>query len=97
MPLIFSTTNGTRAILTAASSCERVFLGSLLNLDAVAAAARESGEDVVDRLRGVQRSVRARRRVLRQADRPAARGRRTDAAKASELIARSFPNAYEGL
>jgi 2-phosphosulfolactate phosphatase len=34
VPLIFSTTNGTRAILTAASKCERVFLGSLLNLDA---------------------------------------------------------------
>ena len=47
VPLVFSTTNGTRAILTAASSCERVLLGSLLNLDAVAAAARESGEDVL--------------------------------------------------
>src|ERR671910_3143236 len=46
VPLIFSTTNGTRAILTAGSNCEHVFLGSLLNLDAVAAAAREGGEDV---------------------------------------------------
>ena len=51
VPLVFSTTNGTRAILTAAR-CDRVFLGSLLNLDAVAAAARESGEDVPSSARG---------------------------------------------
>src|SRR2546423_2586960 len=38
--LILSTTNGTRAILAAASSCEDVLLGSLLNLDAIAAAVR---------------------------------------------------------
>ena len=35
-PLILTTTNGTRAILTAAASCGEVVLGSLLNLDAVA-------------------------------------------------------------
>jgi 2-phosphosulfolactate phosphatase len=44
--LILSTTNGTRAILTAASSCDAVVLGSLLNLAAVAAAAQERAEDV---------------------------------------------------
>ena len=38
--LILSTTNGTRAILTAAERCDQVLLGSLLNLDAVARAAR---------------------------------------------------------
>src|SRR5919199_901663 len=37
--LILSTTNGTRAILEAARQSERVLLGSLLNLRAVAAAA----------------------------------------------------------
>ena len=42
-PLILTTTNGTRAILTAAASCGEVVLGSLLNLDAVAAVARERG------------------------------------------------------
>src|SRR3954467_2810851 len=36
--LILSTTNGTRAILETIRSCERVLLGSLLNLSAVAAA-----------------------------------------------------------
>ena len=45
--VIFSTTNGTRAILETASRADEVLLGSLLNLDAVAGAARERGEDVV--------------------------------------------------
>ncbi|HEX5798616.1 MAG TPA: 2-phosphosulfolactate phosphatase, partial [Gaiellaceae bacterium] len=38
--LILSTTNGTRSVATAAERCDVVLLGSLLNLDAVAAAAR---------------------------------------------------------
>src|SRR2546423_1740006 len=45
--LILSTTNGTRAILTAAERCAEVVLGSLLNLDAVARAARAAGEVAV--------------------------------------------------
>jgi 2-phosphosulfolactate phosphatase len=44
--LILTTTNGTSAIVTAAARCERVLLGSLLNLDAVVAAARGHGDDV---------------------------------------------------
>ena len=44
--LILSTTNGTRTIVTAAERCDEVLLGSLLNLEAVVAAARERGEDV---------------------------------------------------
>jgi 2-phosphosulfolactate phosphatase len=44
--LILSTTNGTRLLVEAAARFERVYVGSLLNLDAVVAAARESGEDV---------------------------------------------------
>src|SRR5919201_1087684 len=44
--LVLSTTNGTRAILAAAERCGEVVLGSLLNLDAVAAAARGAGGDV---------------------------------------------------
>src|ERR1043166_1724877 len=34
--LRLSTTNGTRAVVAAAASCDEVVLGSLLNLDAVA-------------------------------------------------------------
>src|SRR5437660_10736837 len=44
--LILSTTNGTQAILAAASRCGEVLLGSLLNLGAVVGATRERGEDV---------------------------------------------------
>jgi 2-phosphosulfolactate phosphatase len=52
--LILSTTNGTRAVVTAAERCERVLVASLLNLAAVVEAAREAGEDVVVVCAGVQ-------------------------------------------
>ena len=97
VPLVFSTTNGTRAILTAASSCEHVFLGSLLNLDAVAAAARETGEDVAIVCAGFKGTFAlddayCAGRLVQLLD-----GDRNDAAKASELIARSFTDPYGGL
>src|SRR5215213_4541473 len=44
--LILSTTNGTRSIVAAADACDEVVLGALLNLDAVAAYARDREEDV---------------------------------------------------
>lgn len=44
--LVLTTTNGTRAVVGAAANCDLVLVGSMLNLDAVAAAARERGEDV---------------------------------------------------
>jgi 2-phosphosulfolactate phosphatase len=44
--LILSTTNGTRAVLAAAAACDEVLLGSLLNLDAVAATVRARDTDV---------------------------------------------------
>src|SRR6266516_1092193 len=52
--LILSTTNGTSAILEAATRCETVFLGSLLNLDALVLALRERGEDVAILCAGFQ-------------------------------------------
>jgi len=97
VPLIFSTTNGTRAILTAASTCERVFLGSLLNLDAVTAAARESGEDVVIVCAGFNGSFAFDDAYCAGRITQLIAGDRNDAAKASELIARSFDDPYEGL
>ena len=51
--LILTTTNGTRAVVTAAGRCETVFVGSLLNLDAVTTAANARGEDVVVLCAGV--------------------------------------------
>ena len=97
IPLIFSTTNGTRAILTAASKCERVFLGSLLNLDAVAAAARRSGEDVIVVCAGFKDAFALDDAYCAGRIVELIGGERTDASKASELLARAFPSAYEGL
>ena len=54
--LAMSTTNGTRAIVTAAERCERVLIASLLNLAAVTWAAREQGEDVAIFCAGVKGS-----------------------------------------
>jgi 2-phosphosulfolactate phosphatase len=53
-PLILTTTNGTRAIVSAAVRCDRVYVASLLNLAAVVSAARENGEDVLVVCAGVQ-------------------------------------------
>lgn len=52
--LILSTTNGTRAVVAAAESCERVLIASLLNLGAVVEAAGAHGEDVLVVCAGVQ-------------------------------------------
>ena len=45
--LVLTTTNGTKLLLAAAARCERVLVGSLLNLSAVAVAARAADEVVV--------------------------------------------------
>jgi 2-phosphosulfolactate phosphatase len=97
VPLIFSTTNGTRAILTAASSCDRVYLGSLLNLDAVASAARESGEDVAIVCAGFQGAFALDDAYCAGRIVELVGGERTDAAKAAELIAHAYPDAHSGL
>jgi 2-phosphosulfolactate phosphatase len=52
--LVLSTTNGTRAVVTAAERCERVLVASLLNLVAVVEAARAASEDVLVLCAGVQ-------------------------------------------
>jgi 2-phosphosulfolactate phosphatase len=91
--LILSTTNGTRAILEAAKRCDEVVLGSLLNLDAVAAAVGE--RDAVVVCAGFQGAF--------ALDDAYCAGRivqlltasRTDAAIGSELIAEAFPTALE--
>lgn len=45
--LVMTTTNGTKLLIAAAARCERVLVGSLLNLSAVAAAARSADEVVI--------------------------------------------------
>lgn len=52
--LAMSTTNGTRAIVTAAERCERVLIGSLVNLGAVVAAVAAHGEEVAVFCAGVK-------------------------------------------
>jgi 2-phosphosulfolactate phosphatase len=96
-PLILTTTNGTRAILTAAAACGEVVLGSLLNLDAVAAAARERGEDVVIVCAGFQNGFALDDAYCAGRIVELLPGPRTDAAKAAELLARAFPDAHTGL
>lgn len=44
--VVLTTTNGTRAVVQAAANCDLVLVGSVLNLEAVAAAALARGEDV---------------------------------------------------
>ena len=95
--VIFSTTNGTRAILETASRVDEVLLGSLLNLDAVSAAARERGEDVLIVCAGFQGQFAlddaycAGRIVQLLGADP------SDSAKAAEAIARAWPDAHDGL
>jgi 2-phosphosulfolactate phosphatase len=95
--LILSTTNGTQTILTAASRCEEVVLGSLLNLSAVAERARELGADVAVFCAGFKGAF--------ALDDAYCAGRivallganRSDAAIAAERLAASFPDAHEAL
>jgi len=93
--LAMSTTNGTRAIVTAARSCERVVIASLLNLAAVTEAARAHGEDVAIFCAGVKGSfalddsyVAGRIATLLGND-------RSDAAEAAVRLAASYATAEE--
>jgi 2-phosphosulfolactate phosphatase len=93
--LILSTTNGTRVILEAARRCEAVLLGSLLNLEAVAGAARDHDTQVI--CAGFQGTFAlddayCAGRIVQLLD-----ADRTDAAIAAELVARAFPIAFDGL
>lgn len=95
--LILTTTNGTRAILAAAARCDEVVLGSLLNLEAVAAAARASAVDVAVLCAGFQGAFAlddayCAGRIVQLLEAEC-----SDAAIAAELIARAFPNALAGL
>jgi 2-phosphosulfolactate phosphatase len=95
--LILSTTNGTQAILTAASRCDEVVLGSLLNLGAVAEHARRLGVDTAIFCAGFKGAFAlddayCAGRIVVLLD-----GQRSDAAIAAELVAASFPDAHEAL
>jgi 2-phosphosulfolactate phosphatase len=95
--LILSTTNGTRAVVAAAASCAEVVLGSLLNLDAVAAHARARGEDVVVLCSGYKDAFAIDDAYCAGRIVALLEGDRTDAAKAAEVIAARYPEAIDGI
>jgi 2-phosphosulfolactate phosphatase len=93
--LALSTTNGTRAIVTAAARCDRVLIASLLNLASVAEAAAAHGEDVAVFCAGVKGSFAlddayvAGRVVERLGT------ERSDAAEAAVRLAQSYGTAED--
>src|SRR3954464_9864057 len=95
--LILSTTNGTRLLVDAASRFEHVYVGSLLSLDAVAAAARSHGEDVAVLCAGVLGELALDDAYCAGRIAGALGGDHTDSAKAAVRLAAGFTDAREGL
>jgi 2-phosphosulfolactate phosphatase len=95
--LILTTTNGTRLLVSAAARFEQVLVGSLLNLGAVAEAARASGEDVAVLCAGVLGELALDDAYCAGRIVAALGGARTDSAEAAARIADSYPNALAGL
>ena len=95
--LILTTTNGTRAILTAVDRCDLVYLGSLLNLAAVVESARRAGGDVAVFCSGFKGTFAlddayCAGRIVAALD-----AERTDGAIAAEVVANAWPTPLEGL
>jgi 2-phosphosulfolactate phosphatase len=96
--VILTTTNGTRAIVSAAARCELVLLASLVNLAAVTAVARERGEDVAVICAGVRGAFTlddayCAGRIVASLE----AGERADSAEAALRLARSFADAEAAL
>ncbi|MEP6892351.1 MAG: 2-phosphosulfolactate phosphatase [Gaiellaceae bacterium] len=93
--LAMSTTNGTRAIVTAAERCERVLIASLLNLAAVAEAARAHREDVAIFCAGVKGSFALDDAYVAGRIAEGLGCERSDAAEAAVRLATSYATAEE--
>lgn len=93
--LAMSTTNGTRAIVTAAARCERVLIASLLNLGAVVEAARGPGDDVAVFCAGVKGAFALDDAYVAGRVAEALGAERSDAAEAAVRLARSYGTAEE--
>jgi 2-phosphosulfolactate phosphatase len=93
--LVLSTTNGTRAVVSAAARCDRVFLASLLNLAAVVEEVRSAGHDAIVVCAGVEGTL--------ALDDAYVAGRivellgweRSDASEAAARLARTWAGAEE--
>jgi len=95
--LILTTTNGTRLLVSAAARFEHVYVGSLLNLDAVAAAAASHGEDVAVLCAGVLGELALDDAYCAGRIAEALGGDRTDSATAAIRLAQSYPDALAGI
>jgi 2-phosphosulfolactate phosphatase len=93
--LSMSTTNGTRAIVTAAERCERVLIGSLLNLGAVTETARGAGEEVAIYCAGVKGAFALDDAYVAGRIADLLGWERTDAAEAAVRLARTYASAEE--
>ena len=96
--LALTTTNGTRLLVAAAERCERVYVGALVNLDALvgAVAAREPDEVAV-LCAGVEGSFALDDAYCAGRIVQALGGRRADSALAAVALAAGFPSARAAL
>jgi 2-phosphosulfolactate phosphatase len=95
--LAMSTTNGTRAIVTAAARCERVLVASLLNLGAVVDAARSHGDDVAVFCAGVKGSFALDDAYVAGRVAASLGWERSDAAEAAVRLSSSYDTAEDAL
>lgn len=95
--LILTTTNGTKLLVAAAARFEQVLVGSLLNLHAVANAARETGEDVAVLCAGVLGELALDDAYCAGRIVAALGGDHADSAAAAARLAASFPSSEAGL
>jgi 2-phosphosulfolactate phosphatase len=93
--VVLTTTNGTRAIVSAAQRCERVLVASLRNLAAVVEAAREDGEDALVVCAGVQGTLALDDAFVAGRIVDALGWDRTDAAEAAARLASTWGGAGE--
>jgi 2-phosphosulfolactate phosphatase len=92
--LVLTTTNGTRALLTAAERCETVLVASLLNLDAVVAAV---DGDVAILCAGVEGSFAIDDAYVAGRIAAALGGTPDDSAVGAARLAAAFPDAESGI
>jgi 2-phosphosulfolactate phosphatase len=96
--LVLTTTNGTRLLLAAASRCETVLVGSLLNFDAVVEAVRASGApDVAILCAGVEGAFAIDDAYVAGAFAAELGGEPDDAAVAAARLAAAFASDEDGI
>jgi 2-phosphosulfolactate phosphatase len=94
--LVLTTTNGTKLLLAASARCERVLVGSLLNLSAVAKAAR-AADEVLVMCAGVSGELTTDDAYCAGRIAEAIGGDHHDSAAVAIRLAQSFDHALDGL